>query len=265
MKNLKTYLPLSILVLLISAFAFISWSVKDSTSKIVPCAPPSNQAVATVERNPSEVFFHYDVASRFRARISAKDLHDAKTILDIVPKKGTEGLEDFENVKIAVLYHDQETVAVGNNEVLTKEQLDLLKSTSYNTDFYIEAYAQERPTESSLQEPYDLIYYMSVVPETEADYEGGQVGLLTYLRDNSSYTVKDLNARILEPGRLRFSVLPDGEVGKIELESSCGVDHVDGEMLSLIETTAGKWTPAKDQNGNPVEQELMFFFGNVGC
>jgi hypothetical protein len=56
-----------------------------------------------------------------------------------------------------------------------------------------------------------------------------------------------------------------GVVEEVKITSSCGFDYMDEKMLSLIENMPGIWVSARDAEGNPTSQDLVFYYGKMGC
>lgn len=216
--------------------------------------------------------FVYKVESRFNATITKEDLHSAKTIIDILPDDATTTLSDYQTVKVVLLGDGNETAEAGIDEVLNTAQLSLLQTADYSTDFYIRANCKNsspgcrsKAVGPLYSEDYDLVYYLSVIPEKEAEYKGGKTALIDYLKQGSSEEVANRKAGNVLPGKVRFMVSRTGEIGKVKLESSCGHTPIDDKMIELIQSMPGGWEPAANTNGEKVDQELIFSFGILGC
>ena len=206
----------------------------------------------------------YKVDSRFIARITKEKLNKAKSIIDILPKEGTEFMEIYENVVVTILGEADEIKALGNDEILNDKQLNLLKSADYSTDFYITANCKRRNENGELY-GYDLVYYMTIIPEQEAEFAGGKEALVKYLRGNSKVVTSIITKDKLKPGRFNFTVTKAGTVENVELSSTSGYSGVDEHLVELIENMPKKWQAATNEKGEKVNQELIFFFGLEGC
>ena len=69
----------------------------------------------------------------------------------------------------------------------------------------------------------------------------------------------------LKPARLYFTVTKDGTIENLKLDSGSGYPEVDKKMMELITKTPGAWLPAKNSKAETVNQELVVFFGLMGC
>lgn len=206
----------------------------------------------------------YKVESRFMTRITKEKLHNAKSIIDILPKKATQFMETYENVRVSILGNDGEITEIGVSEILNEAQLKLLQSADYSTNFHINADCKQK-TEFGKLYDYDLVYYMTVVPEKEAEFTGGQDALIQYLKTNTQETTTVITKDKLQPGKVNFTVTKDGKITNVKLDSTSGFPSVDEKLIETIENMPKKWTPATNAKGENVDQELVFFFGLEGC
>ena len=110
-----------------------------------------------------------------------------------------------------------------------------------------------------------MSYFITVVPEKQAEYIGGQNLLIDYLRANSNPHTTGIEQKNLKPGQYTFTVNKEGSISKARLGTSSGYPEVDNILLDLIRNMPGKWIPATNSQGERVEQEYVFFFGVDGC
>ena len=207
----------------------------------------------------------YKVDSRHTATISKNDLHNATSVLDIVPKIATDWWKvEFQKVSVTVIGKDgEETRFEGNSKTLNAAQVMLLQSTDYSTNFYINASSMKG--HPSTGERIDYAYYFTIIPENEAEYIGGHDKLINYLKEGTKDKTVSINQDQLKPGQVSFTVTKDGTVKNIKLLNTSGYPTIDEALLELISNMPEKWQPATNLKGESVEQELIFFFGEEGC
>ena len=111
----------------------------------------------------------------------------------------------------------------------------------------------------------DVIYYMSVIPETEAKYHAGAESMMDYITDGNFAYLKDLKEYMLRPGSIKFTVTAEGKIDNVIQDSSCGFLFVDDILFARIKNMPGHWKPAKSYNGQNVDQQFVFFYGKKGC
>ncbi|MEL7004495.1 MAG: hypothetical protein AAFN93_17440 [Bacteroidota bacterium] len=63
---------------------------------------------------------------------------------------------------------------------------------------------------------------------------------------------------------LRY-VTKNGTLENVRLTATSGYPSVDELMVELIDSLPAKWNPAENSEGEKVDQELVFFFGLMGC
>lgn len=206
----------------------------------------------------------YKVESRFIANISKADLHRAKTVIDILPKEATKMMENYQGVTVSVLKDDGEITKMGMNEVLNEDQIKLLQTTDYGSNIHITANCQERTSFGRLQD-YDLVYYMTVIPEKEAKFSYGQDALIEYLKTNSKAATTVITQDKLQPCRINFTITADGKIDNVKLDATSGYPSVDEKLIDLLNNMPQTWIPATNEKGEAVAQELIFFFGVDGC
>ena len=264
------YFFVTILISLsLMAFVIVNWS--DVTSKEVPDNEFAIKETLFAKFVKPELEFTYAVDSRYAASITKNDLQKAKTVVDLVPIESEWSKIAFLNMKIVIFQDDQEIAALGEDEVLNTQQLDLLHSLDYSSNFYINARGKDKPEggpeglKDYPHDEYDLAYYLTVIPEKEAMYEGGMEALIDYLKVNSKEQIAIVQEDQLKSGMVSFIITKEGIISDINLLSTSGYASIDDHMLQLIQDMPGKWTSAENTKGDKVDQALIFSFGQVGC
>jgi len=202
----------------------------------------------------------YNVDSRYIAKITKSDLRAAQTIGEIFPEGVIREQDVITENRIVHLLGEVNMEEAGKGSKLNQNQLQLIKRLDYSSDFYIEAYDREANGYTEKK-----IYYISVVPETQATYQNGLDDLLEYLRIETTEEVADVQQSNLKPGQISFLISEKGEVTSAESISSSGYQKFDEKMLLLIKDLPRRWKPAKDSAGNPISQKMTLFFGIQGC
>ena len=221
--------------------------------------------------NNDDVDFVYSVDSKFDATITKENLQKAKTVVDIVPKRAEWSKVSFMNMKVTVIQEDEDIFESGENGTLNKAQLALLKTADYSSSFFLYGKGKRKNggpegLKDNTENKFDFAYYLTVVPEKEAEYRPGHEALNAFLKNKGEKAIKGIiKKNKLAPGRLHFTISKSGAVKNISVDLTCGYSSVDEKMIELIKNTNGKWNPATNSKGEPVEQELFFFFGKKGC
>ncbi len=267
MKKLLLKFGLLIPILGICAFGFNLFGNNPQIQKDEACCIPQqnvNQSLYPIIAEPHPDFA-YGLGSRFDNKLSLEQIRAAKTIIDLIPEYNGESFHSFENVRVSVFGESGEITEVSNGKMLSEAQLALLKTLEYSSDFNIHAKCKRKTGSEENPTDYDLVYYITVVPEQEAEHVEGKEKLIEYLRKNSINRTSEIGEKELQAGMLHFVVSTDGTIENIRIASSCGLESLDDKMKELIRSTSGQWKCARNTNSEPVEQELVFFYGIIGC
>ncbi|PHN08669.1 energy transducer TonB [Flavilitoribacter nigricans] len=265
----------------LTAFSFINR--KHSATVPGPVLPLSEMLLPT---SPTDVDFLYEVDNRFQATITKEELENARSIIDILsPNHRNSGaskivfstfqelprqqpiVESYHNIAVSTFggLYQKQIRARGTDDHLNVDQIQLLRSLDYGSSFYISGHTLRKDKFRKELVKDTLIQYMSVVPQQAAVYSAGKPALLKYLKENSTATVAIARRDRLQPGKIGFTVTKDGKIGQVRLNYPSGYNAIDEKMLQLIRDMPGSWEPAINARGEKVEQELVFFFGLIGC
>ena len=253
----------------LTAFGYMHWSNTVTDQKETSCSKTfffDNVLVNTFTKQ-GDIDLFFDVDSRFGTTITKENLNKAKSIIDILPRKATQSIVTYYSARVSILDDNQETDQreTGNSEVLNDAQIKLLQATDYSTKIYIRAdYKQKNRETGELEDSY-LTYFITIVPEKEAEFVNGHDALIDYLKQGSKEKTAIIKKDKLQPGKVSFTVTKEGTIANVKLTSTSGYPSVDEALVDLITNMPGKWNPAMNSKGEKVSQELVFFFGLQGC
>ena len=253
--------------LCLSAFGYKHWSNTVTNQEATTCSKivVLDNDLFNVFNTQANADFFYAIGSRFGASITKENLHKAKSVIDIIPKEAGWSKYPIQTVKVTILHDGTETSETGDNLALNKAQAQLLRSTDYSDNFCITASRKGKHKDAGDREYYDLAYYLTVTPEKEAEYTGGEDALIDYLKENSKGETAIVKQDQLKSGKVSFTVTKDGAIANVKLSSTSGYSTIDKAMVNLITTLPGTWNPATNQKGEKVDQEFVFSFGQAGC
>lgn len=243
----------------ITAFGLIGGGTK-AVCEVKPDAKTEKEDKATY----TPLF--YDVSSRF-SPIKKEELLQARSVQDFLDEEQLKSIVSFYSVSVIYIEKDVQTEirAVGDQARLNENQLKLLKSFDYSTNFLIRAdFQQMDPIDGSWNDNYSTPH-LTVVPQKEATYAEGVEKLIHFLWEGNKENTLNLDKDQLKSAKLYFTISENGEVTKLNLDRSCGYKYIDQKMMDLIQQTTGKWEAAENSKGEKVEQELVVSFGMEGC
>ncbi len=210
--------------------------------------------------------FYYGVDSRFIHQVTRKQLHESNTIEDIYPENTVNDSQEFNEIKLTVMLDPEIVISEKvDNKLLSKAQKELLKKCDYSTNLYLTSYYSTFDMATANTINNHIVYYMTIIPEVEALYEGGEKAMLFYLRDRMENQTSMVDMENIKPGRIKFTIDEKGIVRNVNLESSSGFTEIDEAFLTHIAMMPGTWTPAKNEKGQNISQKLIFFYGSAGC
>ena len=267
MKKNRAIITRATLVIFVIAFGLLSWTNRTYNSSVSTHCAPAEEVQAKVPSFTlsNDIDLLYKVDSRFINRITKEELHQAKTIFDVFPPHEKRKIDYYKNVRVAILGDNGEIYEEGITEAFTDKQLDLLHSMDYSTNFYVKAVFQHQNfLAGQVYEDY-IVYYTTLIPETEAEYQDGDKSLTNFLKSTTKETASVITRDRLQAGKVNFTVNTNGSLENIYLSSTSGYPEVDQKLVEAVSAIPGKWNPAKNEKGEAVNQELVFYFGLEGC
>lgn len=266
-KNTLIFVTALTTVILI-AFGFnqqddaVKHKVKTSGSKLIAS---DNQIMKDFNFDIFPDFF-YKVDTRFQG-VKKEKLDDAISVIDFLPKEHAQSIVSYKSVSVIILddYKQTDIKETGTSELLTAAQTKLLRSADYSTNILIKVDYQRQNKDTGQSWDTYFTPYLTIVPEKHAAYESGKNALIKYIKENSRAEKAIIENNKLRPGRLFFTVTKNGKISNVKLAAKSGYPSIDKKMIKLIYEAPEKWNPAENSKGEKVDQELVLFFGTLGC
>ena len=211
--------------------------------------------------------FAYDIGPRFMSNITKEKLDKAQSVADIMPSKDEKIIVSYYNVAVNI-YHEDRNLHMtekGENGTLTTAQKQRLQALEYGNNFYLTGNSERKYSKSGKIFADTLVHYFTVVPHKHASYASGKEDLITYLKEQSKEAIFIARKSQIQPGKISFKITKEGTLEQAKLTNTCGFNSIDEKMLELIQQLPGEWEAATNEKGQKVEQELVFFFGSMGC
>lgn len=263
----KSILLFSAILLTVTAFAFVKWNETNSNAAI-SCNPRS--AVQTDKElpfyMPKPANLYYDIGSRFKPMKKSK-INKSLLVKDFLNLNYEWPIKIIEDVNIILIKDDKHSNIqfASYGEKLSKEQIKFLKSCKYSTNLKLQSKCMVTDRKDKNPKWQKCIEHFSIVPEQQASYSLGKTAFIEYLREGNKKNTYNLDNDKLGMAKLTFTVGKDGRISNLELDNTSGYEHIDYAMLELLKNAPGKWLPAKNKQGETVDQELVVSFGRGGC
>lgn len=268
MKKLITILGLCVLVIGVAAFATTNnYSKLSNQEATAVCGTPlvfaTGLEIYLEEKLGKEVYFSLGTWSN---PVTKSKLLSAITVEDILPGYDTENIIHYNSVTYILVKDGKRTTIQAKNEsdTISKSQREFFARTDAFSKFVIEVDCIEKSPETG--EKFRNVFnpHYCVAPKTHATYSDGDTALVNYIRKETQRIVEENTEPNLSFAKVFFTISKDGQLQNLQRDQSCGIPELDKAVELLILNAPGKWIPAKDENGNNVQQELVFSFGQ-GC
>jgi hypothetical protein len=256
-------LPHTLSFLMIGLVSLTLCSAPVETENMAESAA-SPDSVWSFDQQPVPFEFHHSVDTRFVMTVRKSVLQNATRLNEVLPDMQDE-LHEVQGVEIALIDRTGLRIvsAMGSGPVLNAEQIKLLRGLGYADHLMIRI---ERPKSYNGHVYNDFLTpHLSIVPEQQARYTEGDEALVAYLREASAELTAGLAESQLQSGKIEFTIDAEGRLTAPVLHYTSGYEHLDAHLLKVIAALPGTWQPARDAQGQPVAQTLVYSFGLVGC
>jgi hypothetical protein len=177
---------------------------------------------------------NYEVRAMYNYSIKKEKLCKAKQLSDIISSYPKNWISAYNSVEVIAMKNGKEKKAKGTGEVLTTEQKRILSEAELATDVIILVSYKQKDEMTQLVENKNMHVVMTVVPEIEAEYVGGNKAMMGYLKVNSKNKTPQSISPQQNGASVRFSIGEDGGVINVRILQSWGDPKIDAILLDLI-------------------------------
>lgn len=204
----------------------------------------------------------YDIRGVYQRSVTEHVLHSAKTMDDLLPGYPASWIDSYASSELTLTDHGKTLKAVGLNDTLTTEQLGLLKTADLRSELRIRIRYTGKVFVTNAIEHNTLETVMTVVPETEATYPGGNNALMGYVKEHSPFESMKPDPKNTQQVLIRFTVNEEGKTCDVRILRSSGNKTTDKHFLKLLRKMPA-WKPAENK-GRRVTQDFELSAGNAG-
>lgn len=225
----------------------------------------------TLKSFPQDVFpnniikeLNYDVHGTYKRAVKKSQFKDAKLVRDIISGYPSNWISSYVSVEVLGTCDGKSVKAVGLDEKLTKEQTKILNTIDLASDIIINVKYMYNDFGRNKTENNEMHVEMTIVPEVEAEFIGGQKQLINYLKQNSYNKLPTKKADDFKGAVIKFTINEGGDVINAKTTQKWGDIKTDQLLLDLINNMPA-WKPAVNADGVKVKQDFVFSVGTGGC
>ncbi|NNM15144.1 MAG: hypothetical protein HKO56_00700 [Bacteroidia bacterium] len=269
MKKCILFFTVLLFTIGLMAFGYMNWDNPPFNSEKSCANTVSSEELSAAFlqsiNNEKVIDFSFDLGSKYDATISKQDLLNAETANDIIPNVADWSVYPINSMKVTLFTAESTLSETGKNITLTKAQTSILQLADYANNVHLLALSEGVHKKTGKPANHDLNYYVSIVPEKEAEYSKGNDALIKYLEQNSIAQTMIASEDVLRTGNVKFTIDKYGKMINVTLGNSCGYDSIDDTVIRLLKSLPDPWNPAATSDGENIEQHFDFIYGMVGC
>lgn len=207
---------------------------------------------------------NFEIRGTYSHPVLEASLHDAKTIADISSGYPSQWITDYISSEIAVTNHGKSTKVSNSNDQLSVAQKNLLLTAGLDSEIEISIRYYHKNPATGLKDVNTFNTTLTVIPELEAQYPGGEAEMKQYLKKNAINKINGVESITLPTTIIRFTVNEQGGIANAQVSQTSNDSTIDKLLLEAI-TKMPKWKPAENAHGVKVKQDFEFSVGNTGC
>lgn len=208
-----------------------------------------------------------------RGELKKEKLAEAKEMTDLIPnypKTYFGNMVNYVSVEISGTCDGKVLTSVSANEILTSEQKNILNTADFGTEINLKI-------KFSYKDPANDVYgaggrikeltplAITVMPNKEAEYPGGNNTIIAYLKENVMKQTSDTGAlKKIMAAIVNFTVDEEGKIIGAKIVRSSQDSKID-ELLLEATNKMPKWSPAQNAKGVKVKQVFSVPVRRVGC
>lgn len=210
--------------------------------------------------------FELALGTRFRP-ITKKELETANSFLALLDNKEVNRIESVTSQKIVMFTNERHTDT--KSEVLgnefSKEFKASLHGLKISDNFVIDAQCILRDKSKTHPDYGHFTPHFTLAPSQQASYPDGNEAFIKYIRTNIHNELLKTSKEDYKMGKLYFTISETGKIIKTKIIGTSGDKNIDAKILKLVKNNEKSWSPALNEAGEKIEQELVLSIGMIGC
>lgn len=206
----------------------------------------------------------YEVRGKYLRTVTKDVLEHSNLLSDIIVGYPVNWVKEYVSVDVLTEKDGKTEIAKGENQVLNTEQKSILNKADLESEVHINVRYISINSVTERKENNEMVVKMTVVPDIQAEFEGGYENLKKYLKDNLIDRIIENTPPEFQKGKVVFKIDPNGKLVDAEILESSGDPNMDNFLLEVFRNMPN-WKPAQNATGEKVKQRFEFSMGIGGC
>jgi TonB family protein len=206
----------------------------------------------------------YEVRGKYLRTVTKDVLEHSNLLSDIIAGYPVNWVKEYVSVDVLTEKDGKTEIAKGENQVLNTEQKSILNKADLESEVHINVRYLSINSVTERKENNEMVVKMTVVPDIQAEFEGGYENLKKYLKDNLIDRIIENTPPEFQKGKVVFKIDPNGKLVDAEILESSGDTNMDNFLLEVFRNMPN-WKPAQNATGEKVKQRFEFSMGIRGC
>ena len=206
----------------------------------------------------------YEVRGKYLRTVTKDVLEHSNLLSDIIAGYPVNWVKEYVSVDVLTEKDGKTEIAKGENQVLNTEQKSILNKADLESEVHINVRYLSINSVTERKENNEMVVKMTVVPDIQAEFEGGYENLKKYLKDNLIDRIIENTPPEFQKGKVVFIIDPNGKLVDAEILESSGDTNMDNFLLEVFRNMPN-WKPAQNATGEKVKQRFEFSMGIGGC
>ena len=126
----------------------------------------------------------YEVRGKYLRTVTKDVLEHSNLLSDIIAGYPVNWVKEYVSVDVLTEKDGKTEIAKGENQVLNTEQKSILNKADLESEVHINVRYLSINSVTERKENNEMVVKMTVVPDIQAEFEGGYENLKKYLKDN---------------------------------------------------------------------------------
>jgi hypothetical protein len=206
----------------------------------------------------------FELRNIFKIPVNSNQLKQAKTLADLNPGFAKSWISSFVSVTLSANCDGVPTNTIGLNDILTNEQLNMLKRADIGSNIDVIVLYKKIYTQTYDELTRSMNFTLSLIPEQQAEFDGGKQVMNQYFNQTVMEKIATLNIKELPTRLVKFTIDETGEVKNAKISQLVAEPVIDQIIMEALNNMP-KWKPAQSVKGKAIKQNFELVVFNRGC